>query len=406
MSLFSFNSNKTEKVLLFDLKSESLSCSIVNFSTQEKPEILFYEKIEFGDAIKFGIKKYLSSMFDAFDQVSLSMRKKYLSPSGIFKKEYKVDNIHINISSPWILSQSKYFKVKKDKAFTITEDFVNQIKQTEGKDVFDSSLPKDKKVKDKFKVFEESIVQTKLNGYKIENVIKKSVNSFEVNVFLSIIQNDILEKILGSISKNIITDEYIMHSFILSGFSFVRDAYPVKNDFVLLDIGGETTEICVAQDDSVEKVLTFPFGKRVIINKISESLKVPQNIASSLINMKCHGNCDEKTASQVEISVNLAIKEWTNNLFEIFKEISPNGNIPKDIFIIADDEITGIVGKKIKESKLKGPGITDNDFNISILDDRKFVSFFKKQEIFTNDVHLRLAIILIDKIFKNKNLSH
>lgn len=403
MSLFSFNKPSTEKVLLFDLKSESLSCSMVNFSSKEKPEILFYEKIDFGDSIKLGIKRYISSMLDAFNKVSLSVRKKHLSPSGLFKKVYKMDKIHVSISSPWILSQSKNLKIRKDKPFVITESFLENLKTKEGQEMFNSSLPKNFKSKNKFKIFEQSIIQVKLNGYKIENIIKKTVSSFEANMFLSVIQNDILEKIISSINKNIVSKQNFFHSFVLSGFSFIRDAYPATNDFVFLDIGGETTDVCMAQDDAVAKIFTFPFGKRVILNKISEQLKIPQDQAESLVNMKCRGNCDEKTTLKVNASLDLALKEWTKNLFDIFKEISPSGDIPKDIFIVSDDEIGGIVGKKIKENKFKNISVISNEHKISILDDNKFTSYLKKQEMLTYDVRLKLAIILIDKIFKNTN---
>ncbi len=403
MSLFSFNSSKIEKILLFDLKSESLCCSMVSFSKSEKPEILFYEKIEFGGSVKYGIKKYFSLMVDAFDKLSFTVRRRYLSPSGLFKKMYKVDTICINVSSPWILSKCKSLKVKKDKPFTIDEGFLSDVRTIEGQDVLKSSLPQEYKDKANFKIFEEYIIQTKLNGYKIEDIKNKIVSSFEANLFISIIQNDTLQKIVSSINKNIVSDKTIFHSFILSAFSYVRDAYPAQNDFVFLDIGAEVTEVCVAKDDAVEKIFTFPFGKSAIVKKISGDLKIPEEMALSLINMKCRGNCDVKTTEQVTTSMDIAINEWTNNLIEIFREVSPKGDIPKDVFIVSDDEISSIISKKIKESKLHGLNIVDNDFKITVLDNRKFIPIIKKQEISTDDVHQKLAIILIDKFLKNKN---
>lgn len=394
MSLFSFLNKKTNDQYLFDIKGESISCTVFRLLENDKPEVLFFKNVFFGDSIKLGIKKYVSAMYNSLEKVSQALNKEYL----LDKKLAQLDEVHFVVSSPWILSQVKNINVKSGNRISIDDKFINNLLINESEKV-SNELFADGTSK-AFKIFEKQIVQSRLDGYKIENIFNKKCSEVFVNMFVSFIQSEMYEKIVSIVAKNVLVKKNTFHSFSLSSFSFVRDLYPAINDFVVLDIGGETTEVVMTYDDMMSKVFSFPFGRRTIIEKISTSLSVPDHMATSLLNMTCKGTCDVITTERVEKALDLALSEWAKNFSDILKELSPKNDNPKDIYIIVGDEIGTSLARKLGSKKYIAKDDVDNDYNIALIDERKFSQLIKRNEVVTSDIHSKFGIILLSKIIK------
>ena len=400
MSLFNFNKKKEKISLLIEIRGDVVSSSIIKTHTQNKPEVLYLKKRTVSIREKVDSKKYTETMMKELDKLIDETYK-----VGILKaldKGDEISDIHIVLSSPWLLSQSKDIKIKKDKVFEINQDLLSKIIGSEECDL--SFLEKGNVRKDdvnnNIKIIEEKIVQAKLNGYKVNSIIHKKVNSLELNIFISVSNYFFIEDIKKIIGKTFIKKPIFFHSFVLLGFSTIRDIMPDNNDFIFIEIGAEVTDVCFINDDAVYKTYTYPSGKNEIIRKVAKDTGNTYDSVLALLKMQCNGKCDEKVIEKNEKAFSKSISEWSDGLYKIFTSLTSRGSIPKDIFLFIDDELVHLIGQKIKENKLNDFSMINNDFNINFINDNKLNSFINKENFLKNDSTLKICTVFLNKLKK------
>lgn len=401
MSFFSFSKkNKQKYSLLFDIRGDSVVSAIVKISGTESPEIIYSNNIPVVMREEIDTQRYT-----AFIMKGLGASVDDVYKNGVVKtlktldKGAKIEDIHIILSSPWVLSQSKDIVIKKDKEFKIDQNLLKKIIQSEETSVLTSDIFSTKESDKKIgtEVIEEKIIQSRLNGYKVNSVFQKSVSELELNLLVSVSNTSFIKDMKTSIGKIFGQNKIFFHSFLLCGFSVIRDIYPYKNDFIFIDVGAETTDVCVVTDDVIHKIYSYSLGKNDIIRKISEKTGNPYDMAVSLLNMQCSGNCDEKQIGRNETALNEVILEWTEELYRIFDTLISRNNIPKDIFFSIDDDIINIIGKKMQAYKTAG-SILNNDFVINLINDGAFNNFVNKGKIPVNDARLKECVFFLNKL--------
>ncbi|HDO23682.1 MAG TPA: hypothetical protein ENG99_00500, partial [bacterium] len=128
MSTLGFNKKKEEVIAVFDVGSASVGGMIIKTCPESKPEVITNARIP--------IDFLLDVNFEAFWRCARNSLKKVIaellkdSPRG-------VDKIFCTFSSPWFISQTRIIKVKREKSFEITDDFLKKLIDNEIK-IFES----------------------------------------------------------------------------------------------------------------------------------------------------------------------------------------------------------------------------------------------------------------------------
>ena len=401
MSFFYFSKKNTQKFsLLFDIRGDSVVSAIVKTSSTDKPEIIYSNNIPVVMREEVDPERYTGFILKGLGAcVDDAYKNGVVKTLKTLDKSAKIEDIHIILSSPWVLSQSKDITIKKDKDFRIDQNLLKKVLLDEESDISSSDIfsQKESGKKNGTEVIEEKIIQSKINGYKIDSIFQKSANELNLNLLISASNTSFIKSVKTAIGKMFGQNKISFHSFLLCGFSVIRDIYPHKNDFIFVDISAETTDVCVVTDDVIHKIYSYTLGKNDIIRKISEKTGNPYDMVVSLLNLQCNGNCDEKLVGRNETALTEVILEWTVELYKIFDTVISRNNIPKDIFFSVDDDIINIIGKKMQVYKT-AHSILNNDFIINLINDGAFNNYINKGKTIVRDARLKECALFLNKL--------
>ncbi len=392
MNLFSFK-NKTNLSLVFDIRDTFISVAATKFENNKNPEIIYIQRFKIEIQDFKDTKKYFNSLVKTIDKSVVSIRKNLVRIGS----SSTIDKYYFFLNSPWSISQSKLIKFIKDKKFVIDNSFLQKIILGES-DKIEKDIEYIKSGADWF-LFEEKIIRSRLNGYQVEKIYQRKTQDIEVDIFVSFLPQDLLLKL-----KTIIDNKKMkmnINSSTLSSFTFLRDLYNDKNNFIYIDISSTITDFYVVRDDVVFGIISFPFGEKDIIKNISQRFKVSEDIIYSLFAMKCHSKCDKNTKDKVDEYMEYGLQEWTEKFDSTITQICSENNIPKDIFVLSDSDfdkiLYGIIKKDFNISLLKKFGI---DTRVSLIEESVFDDHIVNNNFFKNEPYVKM-----DVVFLNKNLN-
>lgn len=368
MSLFSFSKKKIleNHSLVFNIGSGSVTGAIINFTEKPGVEIASYfeEKILFQKEVTPEthlelMKKSLSSLLEKFQ-----------------KKGLKIDNVFYVFSSPWSISQTKTIKIKENKAFKLTEDYLKKIISTQADKA---------EILNHGQIIEKKITQIKANGYVVDGPNGKLIKELEVSLFLTAIPDQILKEIEDVVVKYFVVKNTICHSVSLSIFSVIRDLFPNKEDFIYLDISEEMTDLAIVKDNVVTVNVSFPLGRNEFIRRLSQKLNLTELIADSMIKMNSSKSHHEMANLNFNNAMKEVVEDWANQLQSIFAKIKQNLHLPTSVFFVANNDLTFLLKERLKAET----------FDVTLLEARKISSPIKIENTI-----FKIVLMFLDKIYK------
>jgi len=397
MNLFPFK-KKPSLSFVFDIRDTFITIAAVKFEQNKKPELVLCQNFEIKTQEPINNQKYLSSMISTFDKGIISLRKSLIK---IGNKE-KIDKLFFFIGSPWCVSQSKMIKIIKDRPFEINKKFLEKIINTEENDE-KKEIEKIEGIAD-WGILEEKIIQSKLNGYKIDQIFGKKASDLEIELFVSFVPREIKDKLSFSEYENF-QKHALRHlnSCILSSYSFLRDLYSDKNDFIYIDIGDIITDAYIVKNDVVYAIVSVPFGRKEIIRSTSVKTKMPEDVLLSALHINYSGDYVNST-EKIEQFIGDGVKFWLKKLNESILKVCTEINVPKNVFIIINNELANILIKEIENNKESNQScIFNKDTEIVSIGESVLNDFITNGKIFKNEPYVKMDLVFLDKILKQNN---
>lgn len=395
MSIFSFK-KRPSFFFVFDIRDDSVTAAVAKFEKDKKPDLILCQNFKIENQNPADYQKYLASMLSTLNNAIIANRKNFIKTGN---KE-KIAKYFFFIGSPWSVSQSKMIKILKDRPFEITNDLLDKIVTNEESET-ETEIEKSSNKAD-WAILEEKIIQVKLNGYKVEKIFNKKTNALEAELFVSFLPNEIKNKIYSFTDKNNggIKIEHL-HSSIFSSYTFFRDLFSDKNNFISIDIGQLITDVYVVRDDTVYGVASFPFGEKNILDTIVQKANMPESVVLSAINMGCHGTCDEKTEKEMKKVMAPGINAWLEKLNVAVSKVCAEMDIPKDIFIIENSNLIKTMMKEVKkENMIK---ILGTKMEIESIGEGTMNNFVVNGKVFKNEPYAKMDLIFLDKIIQKNH---
>lgn len=399
MSLFSFSSNKKgeEVSAVFHIGSGSVDAHLVRLSKTAKPEIIYATKVPISFQKDLNLERHFKLMVKALDSALKNIQKDglpHLNFTGL--KNYGIRNAFYILSSPWCVSQTRIIKIKKDKPFEISIDSIESvISGEENKFLSDDSA-------EGSKIIEKKIIEAKLNGYKMAEIYGKKTKDAELSLFMTSAPEYLIKELKDTARRYFNFRSSHFHSFALSSFSAIRDIYSDKDNFIYLDVHGELTDLSIIKDNVFVESVSFPAGKNFFIRHISEKLRVSASEAYSLINLHASGKCDQATSQKVETAIDAALKDWLDDFHSVLTSLSLNMYVPRTIFMIVSDEFSVFLAKKLKEEKFSQFSMTEEPFDVIVLDSKSLCEYCKSDKNFKKEPFAELECVFLNKIFNAK----
>lgn len=369
--------NKEETVAVFDISSGSVGGSIFLVKQNSKPTIVSSCRNNFKDSSNQNV----DSMLSALEKTANFLQKDiHAVPDKVFAV----------VSSPWSTGQLRNIKRHRKESFVFTEKFAKNLIKEEIEKFKNENTGFDE-------IIDRRTVNVLLNGFEAPRPNGKRVKESEIHVFLSLSSKEIIERI-EKVIMNTYQKSIKFTSSFFADFIVARDIFDNLNDFVILDIHEDSTEISVMQNDFLVGTASLPYGKNTLISHVAKGLgKNPTEVAP-MLSMYKDGHLDDLYAEKIE---ELVYKEgflWIEGLKKVFRSLSTSLLIPHDIFFISDKSSSAWFLKLLTKSNFSEFTTTENSFNVILADSKNMHEFYKGAMHIKYDSRLTIQSIFINNI--------
>lgn len=306
-------------ILLLDISSGSVSGALILRNKKSPPHILYYVKKDFKLRLETDEILEKKEMLKAVEYVCNKIQKETM----VIPKE-----IHCFLASPWSQSKLHHIKIKEDKEFKFNESLLQKLVKKEINHL--------KKENEDLQIIDRRVVDTSLNGYSVETLDNKKVHSANIDVFVSFASADLITEIEDSIHKTFKL-EMSFTSQMLADFVFIRSFVESKKEYIILNIGGNITEISLVKNNKLIATTSFPLGTNSVITTISKKMENNTTETASLFQCFLGGHLDEKKCSNILKDSDFARSLWRTLLKQALENLLPNRHLPDSIFLIADN---------------------------------------------------------------------
>ncbi|MEJ0002269.1 MAG: hypothetical protein WDN09_03840 [bacterium] len=358
MGFFSAAKKKDEIALVFDVGSSSVGAALFLMQSSGAPKILFSlrEQIPLQEELDFDA--YLASTMRAFETVA---QKVSVAGKGAPTK------IFCTLAGLWTASQTKTVKYKNDMPFIFNKKLADSLMDKEITVFEKEHVERLKHSDNKVRPIEFKNMKTMLNGYPTANPLNQKAKDLEMHIFISLANEQILGHIEESVFRHFHSKEVKFASFLMSSFAVARDMFVHQDNFLLVDIGGEITDISMIKKDVLQESRSFPIGRNFIIRGVARELKCSLAEAQSFISLYKDGHAAESTERILEPVLTRLKAEWLASFQEALANLSNDISIPATIFITIDGEFVEFFSSTIKNEQFNQYTLTESKFRVIFL---------------------------------------
>jgi len=338
--------NKNKTIAIFDIGSSSIGGAIVRIPIlkEELPTILKSIRVE----INYNKNKIDTHTFTKSMLKSLNLTANTLCHNNSVGAP---DEIICVLASPWYSMETKLIKLKKERPFIFTKKNADELIKKEIRKTIKEHTLKNKAIYNKLEIIENHIMKVSLNGYQTENPIGLKTESVEMDIVMSFSEKFFLDKIRRIISETYQKTPISFSSFIISSYFSIRDRYICPDSYLLLDIGGEITEVGIISKSILKATLSFPFGKKTFFKYISTKLGIEIRDAIELFHLYISGDLSKEKKVKVAPLFKSAESLWSESFRQCISKLPYVLAIPGTIFLTADSDVNDYFSKIIRNEK-------------------------------------------------------
>jgi hypothetical protein len=322
-----------------------LGVALVALRKKVNPDILYSARMSFPISEQPDSQKILIAATTTLKDLLAQIEKEALplihNRSGVFAA---VKNVICIFASPWYLSQTKTVRTKWDAPTVFAKHFVDEALAKE-QQAFQASIAHSdyaEKFDKELSVAEQKVIQVRLNGYPTGDPYGKKAMDADISFFSSFLSKPIVEKFSDILSHAFHKETFIYHTFSFVSYKMVTRLFPDAQNFLLMDIAGEVSDLSLVKNGALAEAVSFPSGKNFLIRKIIKKLNVTPEIALSYLRMRGDKKMEAKLSSGVEEAINDVREEWLAYFKEAINSIVPSGIATRKMFVTVDGDVASI----------------------------------------------------------------
>ncbi|MDB5265919.1 MAG: hypothetical protein JWM39_632 [Parcubacteria group bacterium] len=377
MGLFGKKNKATH--ILIDVGSASVGGAYVHFKSGQLPTIYYNARINLeqreGEELQTGMLRTLTELTDLLVKEGAPSVHRELGNAH-------ADSIIVSIAAPWQDTRVRVETIQSVRPFTFTKKLLNDtVAKT-------THVPEDRIDSG------ESVIATILNGYEIPNPFGKQVKRAELVILSSTLLKSITEAVEKTLRKAFHTHEISFTGFAPVSYRVFRDLYPHENDYLILDIRGERTDLAFIQTGLLRDVGSIPNGTRALLaigRKASDITEPPPVLpmGSGLGASYLNPSRNERFSARVEA----AEEGWINDLSGLLKDFSTRHALPRTLFLLADDDVRGFLVRTLDTPSLHTLWLSDEPLRIVPVSHAQFTPYVKTFGMATGDIFLDLLAL-------------
>lgn len=393
MGLFSSAPNKKHIELICDIGNGSIGVALVEYAFgNDISNIIFNERMY----------SHSNQAKDVENIVSYLGRDLNILLSNVFnfciEKKIKPARASCFYSSPWFVAQTHMLSVVQAEPITFSESVIRKIlEEAEKNFLLDVSSVENPIIGD-LVLAERRITSTKLNGYHTHNPIGKKATNIEASLFLSAISNDVAILVQHSIDK--IWHKILIsnHTLSIASFAMFRNEFNTKGSFLIVNVSDNVTDISLVNDEMLLDIISFPLGKRNIIENIEKKCNIDYGLASSLLSMYSKNEIDSESLDKFKLVIDAVKKDWILHFENACNILTKKNILPTAVHLVCDPKFSALFEESIKKSVIGGYSTADREINVYTISQSIFNKYVKYSTLTTRDFLLEIEVLYINLI--------
>lgn len=391
MSIFEEKKNKEELAVVFDIGSSSVGGALILVGSTGVPKIIFSirEPIILEKKIKFD--RFLTLTLKSLEIVA---NKISLAGLGAPKKTFCV------LSSPWYASQTRTIVLNKNTPFIFNSKLADSLIEKEVKLFEDECKEKFVSTKEKIVPIELKNMRIMLNGYVVPKPLGQKTRELQMTIFVSMSGEQILQKIKEAVGKHFYSQNIKFSSFAVASFTVARDLFIEQDNFLLIDIGGEVTDISMIKKDILCSSISFSLGCNFLTRGVASLLDCSLSEAMSYLSLYKNGHMSDSAMKKIEPVINKLKTEWLSKFQESLVNLSNDISIPATIFLTVDQNLSDFFTETIKSEQFNQYTLTESKFKVVFLGVQALGGLVSVKGDITRDSFLIIESIYINRFLK------
>jgi hypothetical protein len=303
------------------------------------------------------------------------------------------DAIAVYLASPWYASQVRMAKTSRPAPFVVSRSVVEDIISRELKAFEEEERTARYAGGEALVPLETKTVQVRLNGYVSADPIGKTARELELALFVSVAPERVVTEITEIIERRYSHQKPVFSSFLAASFLLLRDAFPHQGDFLLVDVGGELTDVSIIRDGALLQSVSFPKGRNLIVRALANGLGRSFAESVSICSLYVEGKVEESVRDSCEKILTQVKDDWLADFQKALFSISNELSIPDTVLLTSHDDVAAWFVETIRREEFHQYTLTEKEFKVILLD----ATFFKDKLSFAPGV-TRDPFIMIDAL--------
>lgn len=377
---------KKEKVIaILEIASASVGGMLIRQNKNGKLQVISLTRVP--------VNFLFDINFDAFWRCTLASLKSVIKillenyPSG-------PDACLCVFLSPWFLSQTKIINIEREKNFEVTADFFENLMKSEEENF---RTQRATKLGGDSGFIEHEIIKTELNGYYTRSPVGKIAKTIRLYIYMSLGTESVKKKIGEEVLENFGDIPLSLRTFPFVAFQILNSVIESQEGSVLVDIGGEITDISLIRKNFLEETISFPRGRNFLLRKIASEFKTFSQEANSILQTYLKGHSLKGDSEKISKIIEEAKRDWGNFFEAAIKNISEKGPLPQNLFLMGDEIIGGQFVKCAEEERFSQYTSLSKPFNTKRIIDEEFMHYFDFKLTDQLDIFLMLEALFANK---------
>jgi len=244
---------------------------------------------------------------------------------------FQPQNSILGLSSPFYVSKTvQVTHQRQQPSKVITEkEFHNFIDETQ------HAFEKDakKQITDgEISTFTSLPQKTHINGYQVEDPVGMTGKTVETSFYFEATTHEILDTIKEFFIYHYPHTTFHVSSVAIANFQALRAAYSNDLEFLVIDIGGEVTEITLSMEGILEQMTSLPMGHMLLLRETASLLNVSLTDASFMINRYTEHTLESKKEEKIKPLILEFEDMWRKKLLIVLTAFTERYNIPPRVF--------------------------------------------------------------------------